>query len=73
MLLLSQLLRGDRQKACRNLLKDYYTSLCKHLLNDCKELRGIEKQNRRILQVLLKFSSQFHKYNSLSLSAHPVS
>jgi len=49
--LLLQLLHGDRQKACRNLLKDYYSSLCKHLLNDCRDLRGIEKQNRRILQV----------------------
>jgi len=57
--LLSQLLRGDRQKACRNLLKDYYTSLCKHLLTDCKELRSIEKQNRRILQVWPGFSFSF--------------
>ena len=46
-----QLLRGDRQKACRHLLRDYYQSLCKHLLQDCKELRGVEKHNRRILQV----------------------
>ena len=46
-----QLLRGDRQKACRHLLRDYYQSLCKHLLQDCKELCGVEKHNRRILQV----------------------
>jgi hypothetical protein len=46
-----QVLAADRQKACRTLLKDYYQSLTKHVLLDYKELRKLEKQNRRILQV----------------------
>ncbi|KAL5014942.1 hypothetical protein ScPMuIL_009212 [Solemya velum] len=46
----SQLLLPERQKACRNLLKEYYTSLCKHLTKEYKELRSMERQNRRILQ-----------------------
>lgn len=54
----SQVLRGDRQKACRNLLKDYYSSLCKHLLQDCKEVRNMEKQNRRVLQTKGELSTE---------------
>ena len=45
------MLPAERQKACRNLLKDYYSSLCKHLLSDHSKLKAIEKQNRKILQV----------------------
>ncbi|KAK3612029.1 hypothetical protein CHS0354_021705 [Potamilus streckersoni] len=46
----SDFLPNERQKGCRNLLGDYYASLCKHLTKDFKELKGMERQNRKILQ-----------------------
>lgn len=54
-----QLLPPERQKGCRNLLGEYYQSLCKHLLTDHKELKNMERQNRRILQVGLSLSSVY--------------
>ncbi|XP_052781372.1 regulator of nonsense transcripts 2-like isoform X2 [Mya arenaria] len=45
----STVLAKERKKGCRNLLKDYYTSLCKHLLADHKNLKNMEKQNRKTL------------------------
>ncbi|XP_048738791.2 regulator of nonsense transcripts 2-like isoform X2 [Ostrea edulis] len=54
----STLLPRERQKGCRNLLGDYYQSLCKHLLLDHKELKNIERQNRRILQTKGELSSE---------------
>ena len=41
----------ERQRGCRNLLGDYYTSLCKHLCSDHKELKQMEKQNRKTILV----------------------
>ncbi|XP_035220052.1 regulator of nonsense transcripts 2-like [Stegodyphus dumicola] len=46
----SDFLPADRQKGLRNLLKEYYKSLCKHLIRDYKVLQNMEKQNHRILQ-----------------------
>ena len=46
-----QMLPAERQKACRHLLKEYYSSLCRHLLRDHDRLRNKERQNRKILQV----------------------
>ncbi|KFM57642.1 Regulator of nonsense transcripts 2, partial [Stegodyphus mimosarum] len=46
----SDFLPADRQKGLRNLLKEYYKSLCKHLIKDYKVLQNMEKQNHRILQ-----------------------
>ncbi|XP_071161376.1 regulator of nonsense transcripts 2-like isoform X5 [Mytilus edulis] len=43
------MLTPERQKACRNLFGDYYQSLCKHLIKDHKELKSVERQNRKIL------------------------
>lgn len=43
---------ADRQKAVRNLLKEYYKSLCQHLINDHKEIQKLERQNRKIYQVI---------------------
>lgn len=45
----SSFLQPEKQQNVRTLLKDYYTSICKHLLKDHKEMREFEKQNRRIL------------------------
>lgn len=46
----SLLLSPEKQQNVRSLLKDYYTSLCKHLVKDNNEMLEFEKQNRRILQ-----------------------
>ncbi|XP_052071977.1 regulator of nonsense transcripts 2-like isoform X2 [Mytilus californianus] len=43
------MLTPERQKNCRNLFGDYYQSLCKHLIKDHKELKSVERQNRKIL------------------------
>lgn len=54
----STLLPPERQKGCRNLLGEYYQSLCKHLLMDHKELKNMERQNRRILQTKGELSAE---------------
>ncbi|XP_071552083.1 regulator of nonsense transcripts 2 isoform X1 [Panulirus ornatus] len=46
----SEFLPRERQKNVRQLLKDYFTSLVKHLFHDHKELQQVEQQNRRLLQ-----------------------
>ncbi|XP_064084936.1 regulator of nonsense transcripts 2-like [Macrobrachium nipponense] len=46
----SDFLPKERQKNVRQLLRDYYTSLSKHLLHDHKALQQVEQQNRRLLQ-----------------------
>ena len=50
-----QFLPPARQQACRNLLKEYYASLCKHVISDHKQLKNAEKHNRKILQVCYVF------------------
>ncbi|KAF5279411.1 hypothetical protein FQA39_LY05521 [Lamprigera yunnana] len=45
----SVFLQPEKQQNVRTLLKDYYTSLSKHLIKDHKDMREFEKQNRRIL------------------------
>lgn len=46
----STFLPPEKQQNVRSLLKDYYTSLCKHLVKDHQEMQNFEKQNMRILQ-----------------------
>ena len=41
----------DRQKAVKNLFKEYYKSLCQHLINDHKDIQKLERQNRKAFQV----------------------
>lgn len=43
----STLLAPEKQKNVRQMLKDYYQSVCKHLSSEYKELQAIEKLNRR--------------------------
>ncbi|KAG1674543.1 Regulator of nonsense transcripts 2 [Nymphon striatum] len=43
------LLPAERQKGLRNLLKEYYRSLCRHLVNDHKALQNLRRLNNRIL------------------------
>ncbi|GAB1609122.1 regulator of nonsense transcripts 2-like isoform X2 [Argonauta hians] len=54
----SNMLPPERQKACRNLLKDYYATLCKHLKKLHKDLKTIEQQNRKILQTKGELSNE---------------
>ncbi|XP_020710978.2 regulator of nonsense transcripts 2 isoform X2 [Athalia rosae] len=54
----SRLLSADKQQNVRTLLRDYYNSLCKHLLKEHKELQAFEKQNRKILQTRGELSSE---------------
>lgn len=54
----SKLLSPDKQQNVRILLRDYYNSLCKHMLKEHKELQAFEKQNRKILQTRGELSSE---------------
>ncbi|KAH0546179.1 regulator of nonsense transcripts 2 isoform X1 [Cotesia glomerata] len=54
----SKVLTQEKQQNVRSLLRDYYNSLCKHLLKDHKELQAFEKQNRKILQTRGELSSE---------------
>lgn len=65
----SKLLSPDKQQNVRTLLRDYYNSLCKHLLKEHKELQAFEKQNRKILQTRGELSTERkEKLESLQLS-----
>ncbi|XP_055586086.1 regulator of nonsense transcripts 2 [Uranotaenia lowii] len=46
----SSLLTADKQQNVRNLLKDYYQTLCEHLKNEHKQLQYAEKSKRRLLE-----------------------
>ncbi|KAK0162145.1 hypothetical protein PV327_008507 [Microctonus hyperodae] len=54
----SKILSSEKQQNVRALLRDYYNSLCKHLMKDHKELQAFEKQNRKILQTRGELSSE---------------
>ncbi|XP_013930028.1 PREDICTED: regulator of nonsense transcripts 2 [Thamnophis sirtalis] len=46
----SEIISAEKQQPFQNLLKEYFTSLTKHLKRDHRELQNIERQNRhRIL------------------------
>ncbi|KAB7493972.1 Regulator of nonsense transcripts 2 [Armadillidium nasatum] len=46
----SDFLPAERQKNVRSLMKEYFSTLIKHLFRDHKELQKAEQQNMRILQ-----------------------
>uniref|UniRef100_A0A1B6CUR7 Regulator of nonsense transcripts 2 n=1 Tax=Clastoptera arizonana TaxID=38151 RepID=A0A1B6CUR7_9HEMI len=54
----STALPPEKQKNVRGLLKDYYTSLCKHLHKEYGEVQAFERQNRRILQTKGELSTE---------------
>ncbi|XP_078053148.1 UPF2 regulator of nonsense mediated mRNA decay [Augochlora pura] len=65
----SKLLSPDKQQNVRLLLREYYNSLCKHLLKEHKDLQAFEKQNRKILQTRGELSSERKdKLESLQVS-----
>lgn len=45
----STFLQPEKQQNVRTLLRDYYSSLTKHLVRDNKEMIDYERQNHRIL------------------------
>ncbi|XP_015127753.1 regulator of nonsense transcripts 2 [Diachasma alloeum] len=54
----SKLLSPDKQQNVRALLREYYNSLCKHLLKEHKDVQAFEKQNRKILQTRGELSAE---------------
>ncbi|XP_058806384.1 regulator of nonsense transcripts 2 [Phymastichus coffea] len=65
----SKLLTPDKQQNVKSLLREYYNSLCKHLLKEHKELQAFEKQNRKILQTRGELSAERkEKLETLQLS-----
>lgn len=46
----SNLLTSDKQQNLRNMLKDYFQTLCEHLKNEHKQLQYAEKSRRRMLE-----------------------
>ena len=50
--LVLQMLPPERQKACRNLLKEYFASLVRHVTACHQSIKNTDRQNRKILQVL---------------------
>ncbi|XP_063980636.1 regulator of nonsense transcripts 2 [Diachasmimorpha longicaudata] len=65
----SKLLSSDKQQNVRTLLRDYYNSLCKHLLKEHKDMQAFEKQNRKILQTRGELSAERkEKFEALQLS-----
>lgn len=54
----STFLPPEKQQNVRMLLKDYFTSLSKHLVKDHVEIQEFEKQNRRILQTKGELSQE---------------
>jgi regulator of nonsense transcripts 2 len=45
----SSVLPTDKHKNVRQLLKEYYKTVCKHLVEEYRELQNTERTNRRIL------------------------
>ncbi|KAK7102854.1 regulator of nonsense transcripts 2-like [Littorina saxatilis] len=46
----SELLPPERQRACRNLMKEYFATLVRHVTNTHQTIKNMERQNRKILQ-----------------------
>ncbi|XP_070557491.1 regulator of nonsense transcripts 2-like isoform X2 [Ptychodera flava] len=47
----SEIFSTEVQKSCQNMLRDYYSSLTKHLVQEHKKLQKMERQNRKTLQM----------------------
>ncbi|XP_031438535.1 regulator of nonsense transcripts 2 isoform X2 [Clupea harengus] len=57
----SEIITTEKQQPFQNLLREYFTSLTKHLKKDHRELQNIERQNRRILHSKGELSEDRHK------------
>ncbi|CAL9682710.1 unnamed protein product [Knipowitschia caucasica] len=57
----SEIISPEKQQPFQNFLREYFTSLAKHLKKDHRELQNIERQNRRILHSKGELSEDRHK------------
>ncbi|KAL4658453.1 regulator of nonsense transcripts 2 isoform X1 [Arapaima gigas] len=57
----SEIISAEKQQPFQNLLREYFTSLTKHLKKDHRELQNTERQNRRILHSKGELSEDRHK------------
>ncbi|KAJ8381550.1 hypothetical protein SKAU_G00023280 [Synaphobranchus kaupii] len=57
----SEIISVEKQQPFQNVLREYFTSLTKHLKKDHRELQNIERQNRRILHSKGELSEDRHK------------
>ncbi|XP_078092073.1 regulator of nonsense transcripts 2 isoform X5 [Mustelus asterias] len=57
----SEIISTEKQQPFMNLLREYFTSLTKHLKKDHRELQNLERQNRRILHSKGELSEDRHK------------
>ncbi|GCC38213.1 hypothetical protein chiPu_0016725 [Chiloscyllium punctatum] len=57
----SEIISCEKQQPFMNLLREYFTSLTKHLKKDHRELQNLERQNRRILHSKGELSEDRHK------------
>ncbi|XP_069764577.1 regulator of nonsense transcripts 2 isoform X7 [Narcine bancroftii] len=57
----SEIISSEKQQPFMNLLREYFTSLTKHLKKDHRELQNLERQNRRILHSKGELSEDRHK------------
>uniref|UniRef100_A0A8C4NKB8 Regulator of nonsense transcripts 2 n=1 Tax=Dicentrarchus labrax TaxID=13489 RepID=A0A8C4NKB8_DICLA len=57
----SEIISTEKQQPFQNLLREYFTSLTKHLKKDHRELQNTERQNRRILHSKGELSEDRHK------------
>uniref|UniRef100_A0A3Q4AUP3 Regulator of nonsense transcripts 2 n=1 Tax=Mola mola TaxID=94237 RepID=A0A3Q4AUP3_MOLML len=57
----SEIISSEKQQPFQNLLREYFTSLTKHLKKDHRELQNTERQNRRILHSKGELSEDRHK------------
>ncbi|XP_043944246.1 regulator of nonsense transcripts 2 isoform X2 [Protopterus annectens] len=57
----SEIISSEKQQPFQNLLREYFTSLTKHLKRDHRELQNTERQNRRILHSKGELSEDRHK------------
>lgn len=65
----SNFLPLEKQQNVKTLLKEYYSSLSKHLVKDHNEILEFEKQNKRILQTKGELSNERkEKLESLQIS-----
>ncbi|KAI3367069.1 hypothetical protein L3Q82_009269 [Scortum barcoo] len=58
---LLEIISTEKQQPFQNLLREYFTSLTKHLKKDHRELQNTERQNRRILHSKGELSEDRHK------------
>ncbi|XP_037701155.1 regulator of nonsense transcripts 2 isoform X3 [Choloepus didactylus] len=65
----SEIISPEKQQPFQNLLKEYFTSLTKHLKRDHRELQNTERQNRCILHSKGELSEDRHKqYEEFAMS-----